>query len=519
MLNFWVKDYVRGDFGSAQDKKRNHNRIRRLYDLSVKDQYNIDDQTWNDLEMDDIFTGIDRTYSSAGEGALYRMLRTPEMDKEILEEREKIITEFSNNLDLTTKIRIILFNMGFDRKNVLLDMITQELVINKKKYYIYTLLGKILPIVWVLGAIIFAEPRLIILLMVNLFINIYFSQKEETVVRAKGLVYLKSLFTAAEKISKIKNDNIKSYTESISEQLSELKKIERGLTLIKFVKAFGELLDLFTMPLLLHETTYYNVSGNIKGNENKIFNLINTIGEVDALIGIASFTTSNKEKICKPEFTEGVSLDIKEGFHPLVQDAVPNSINIDKKGMVLTGTNMSGKSTFLRMIGSNILFAQTFNFAFAKSYKGSFFNVVTSISPKDDILNGKSYYMAEATSLLRVINSMNDDIPVFCAIDEIFRGTNPIERIASSIEILKYIINRNSVSIVTTHDYELTELLKGIYDFYYFSEEVDDKTGLKFDYKLKRGTSKSRNAIKLLEYIGYPKEITEGALKRAENNC
>lgn len=512
----WIKNYIRNDFKNPQEKKRKFAKIRALFDLSEKNKYSIDDQTWNDLVMDEVYSEIDRTYSSAGEAALYSILRNPIMDEERLKKRRDLISKFKEDLDLTTKIRIILYDMGFDRKNILLEMIDQNMVVNKMKYYIYTILGKVIPAILILCVIILKEPRLMTVLLVSIFINFYISQKEETVVRAKGLVYLKSLFVAAKKISKIENEEIKYYTTIINSNLKDLKKVDKGLIAIKFIKAFGDLFDLVAMPLLLHETTYYKISAELEGNEGKIFSLMYMVGEIDAFIGIASYISSNEDKISSPKFIEETSLFIKEGIHPLLKNPVANTIDIDKKGIVLTGTNMSGKSTFLRMIGTNILLAQTFYFVFAKEYRASFFNIVTSISPKDDIVSGKSYYLAEAESLLRIINNLDNDVPVFCAIDEIFRGTNPVERIASSAEILRYINERDSISIVATHDMELTEMLRENYDFYYFSERVDDKSGLKFDYKIKRGVSETRNAIKLLDYIGYPKEITTSALRRCK---
>ena len=177
---------------------------------------------------------------------------------------------------------------------------------------------------------------------------------------------------------------------------------------------------------------------------------------------------------------------------------------------------MSGKSTFLRMMGVNIIFAQSFYFVLAKEYSAPFFNIVSSISPNDDLTKGKSFFMAEVESILRIIKALEKDVPVFCPIDEIFRGTNPIERIAMSAEILTYLNNGKTISIVATHDRELTDILKENYDFYYFSENVDTNRGLSFDYKIKKGISQTRNAIKLLEYMGYPSEIIDRSYKRAE---
>ena len=125
-----------------------------------------------------------------------------------------------------------------------------------------------------------------------------------------------------------------------------------------------------------------------------------------------------------------------------------------------------------------------------------------------------SYYLGEAEALLRILNSLEGNITTFCMIDEIFRGTNPIERVASSTEIIKYIMNRNALALIATHDLELTEVDKDKYECYYFSELVDEKEGLKFDYLMKKGVSPTRNAIKLLKFIGYPEEIIEGANER-----
>ena len=83
---------------------------------------------------------------------------------------------------------------------------------------------------------------------------------------------------------------------------------------------------------------------------------------------MASYKESVNDKISTPTFVNETSLNISNGIHPLIDDSVPNSINIDNKGIVLTGTNMSGKSTFLRMLTINILFAQCFNFVLAKKY-------------------------------------------------------------------------------------------------------------------------------------------------------
>lgn len=514
---FITKSFIKGDLYMKQYKERNFKNIRRLYDLLYKGDYSIDEQTFNDLNLEEVFTNIDRTYSTAGAEALYCMLRNPLMDKERLQTRSEMIDSFIKDEDLLVKIRYILYKMPLDKKNRLIDMIVSLTNVSMIKFVIYSILGKIIPIALIVIAIVLKDPRYIAALLLPFFLNIYINQKEESKINGDGLVQLRNLIETAKKLSKINDNKIESYKDKLNGILKSLSVIDRATLEMKLCHIFGGVFEIITIPFLIEETTYYRISGHIKNNVNEILQLFYLVGEIDALAAIASYKVSNKGKWTTPIFVDQTSLEIKNGVHPLVKEPVANSILLNGKGIVLTGTNMSGKSTFLKMLGTNILLAQTFNFALAGEYKASFMNIVTSISPKDDINNGKSYYLAEAEAILRIINSLDKDIPVFCLIDEIFRGTNPVERIASSAEILKYINDRDAITVVATHDREITEILKDKFGFYYFSEDVDSKNGLKFDYKLKKGVSKTKNAIKLLEYIGYPKEIIKSAYKRTES--
>jgi len=101
---------------------------------------------------------------------------------------------------------------------------------------------------------------------------------------------------------------------------------------------------------------------------------------------------------------------------------------------------------------------------------------------------------------------------VLCFIDEVLRGTNTLERIASSSQILKQLATLKSLCFAATHDLELAKILSGRFDNYHFEEKVEENNVV-FDYKLRKGTTKTRNAIKLLEMIGYNKQITKGAEK------
>lgn len=506
---------VRKQYEEEVEKNRKFQYIRKFFDMSKKGEYTIDDDTWSDMDMDSVYEKLDRTNSTPGESALYYMLRNPLKDEEKLKKRDKLIEVFKNNSNLREKLLCIFFELSIDAKNTFLDMIESELVVNKFKYYLYTLLGKVVPIISIILLILFGEKYALMIIAcssLNMFINF----KERDIIKSRGIIYLKDILKASKKIANIKNEDIKDYIDTMKINVNQVKDIDRSTLLIGIINMWQGFFEVISTLFLIEECAYYKISGVLKEKKKYLMNIFYTLGELDAILSISGYQKSLKYDYVKPNFVDEVSLDITDGIHPLLDNPVANTISIKDKGVVLTGTNMSGKSTFLRMLGINIILSQTFYFALAKKYKASFFNIVSSISPNDDLLKGKSYYMAEAEGILRIVNALKKELPVFCPIDEIFRGTNPIERIAMSAEILTYINNEKTISIVATHDRELVDILKDSYEFYYFSEDVNSQSGLSFDYKLKSGVLQTRNAIKLLDYIGYPKEITEKAYKRAE---
>ncbi len=514
-INKGIIKVIRREYKGDIEKTRAHKDIRKLFDMMGKGEYTLDDQTWDDLDMDKVYDKLDRSYSSLGEATLYSMLRNPLMDEKELKNRDKLIEAFKDNEAIREALQYIFFSLNRDRRNAFLNMIESDLTINRFKYYLYTFLGKILPVIIILLAI-FIDKKLMAALVAVSMLNMFINNNERNTIKSYGIFYLRSIIKAAKNISGIRNKDIIDYTDKIAYILNNIKELDRGTRLIGFANMWGGLFESLSVIFLIEESAYYAISSVLKGKKQYLMELYCTIGELEALLSISGYQFNLRYQCVKPRFVQETALNIEEGVHPLIDDAVPNSINIDGKGIVLTGTNMSGKSTFLRMLGVNMLLAQTFYFALAKGYEACFFNIVTSISPNDDLVKGKSYYMAEAESILRIIKALEKKAPVFCPIDEIFRGTNPIERISLSAEILIYLSQGRTISIAATHDRELADILKDIYEFYYFSEIVDSSKGLSFDYKLKKGVSQTRNAIKLLQHMNYPKAIIDNSYRRAE---
>ena len=206
----------------------------------------------------------------------------------------------------------------------------------------------------------------------------------------------------------------------------------------------------------------------------------------------------------------------EEIYHPLIEDPVPYSFELNNMGALVTGSNASGKSTFLRTIGINSILSQTLYIALAKNFTSSYFKLLTSIGTTDSIVEGDSYFMAEAKSLRRILDSLSPEQPVLCILDEIFRGTNTAERISAAKEALNYMIERNCCVVAATHDLELTNLVNERYKNYHFRELIEEND-IKFDYILRHGPCTTRNAIAILKYLGYPEEIYEKAMESAES--
>ena len=174
---------------------------------------------------------------------------------------------------------------------------------------------------------------------------------------------------------------------------------------------------------------------------------------------------------------------------------------------------MAGKTTFLRTMGINALFAQTIYTCFAAYYCGSYFRIISLINEADNLMEGKSYYLMEAEHLLRMIKASEGDILTLCLIDEPLGGTNSAERVIASFEILRFFFEHNALVITATHDLELAKMLEFGFKSYHFTDDVDDK-GLKFDFKLKEGITSTSNAIRLLKYLKYPEDIINQAMKK-----
>jgi len=236
----------------------------------------------------------------------------------------------------------------------------------------------------------------------------------------------------------------------------------------------------------------------------KVKDWIEGIGEIESLISFSVLNNINTH-ITFPEIVDGKSRIIAEELgHPLINmgDRVDNDIKLDNEIFIITGSNMSGKTTFLRTMGINLVLAYNGAGVCAKSMKLTLLGIVTSMRIVDDLKGGISTFYGEILRIKRIIDRAEAQDNMIFLIDEIFTGTNSMDRILGAKNVIGNLNKDNIIGMITTHDLELCTLdSKERIRNFYFEDKYDGNT-IKFDYKIKPGKSTSTNARNLMNLAG-----------------
>lgn len=237
---------------------------------------------------------------------------------------------------------------------------------------------------------------------------------------------------------------------------------------------------------------------------------LDCLAEVEAASALATFADLHRE-YGWPAHVNEVRLSATQLGHPLIsaQSRITNDFNLSRLGTIhlVTGSNMSGKSTFLRTIGINLCLAQAGGPVCAATFEWRWGRLACCIRVNDSLDAGLSFFYAEVKRLKSILDATEDRTapPVLFLIDEIFKGTNNRERLTGSRAYIKAISAGNGLGLVSTHDLELTDLNKETTSLinFHFQENVTAGT-LSFDYKLRPGPCPTTNALRIMELEGLP---------------
>ena len=235
--------------------------------------------------------------------------------------------------------------------------------------------------------------------------------------------------------------------------------------------------------------------------------------ELEALSSLATYADLNDGSVVMPQLETAVAVQFsaQQLGHPLIRyDArICNDFHANQPGMVtiITGSNMAGKSSFLRTIGINLVLAYAGGAVVAQTFSTSFFRLFASIRVQDSLTDGYSFFYAEVRRLAQLLEALQDEgeRPLFYLIDEIFRGTNNRERLIGSQAYLAALAEQPGIGIVATHDLELVHLADehSTIRNYHFRDGVENGR-MVFDYKLHEGPCPTTNALKIMELAGLP---------------
>jgi hypothetical protein len=225
------------------------------------------------------------------------------------------------------------------------------------------------------------------------------------------------------------------------------------------------------------------------------------LAELEALSAMATWA-AERPADAFPELAEGAVLEAKQLGHPLLDEPVCNDVSLTGQAWVITGSNMSGKTTLLRAIGLNTVMALSGLPVCAQAMKVSRLNVLTSMRVKDSLERGVSYFYAEVQRIKALLDGAKaaNGTALFL-LDELLMGTNTRERQIASKKLLELLMQAHAIGAVTTHDLTLTEV-KNVRNVH-FRDEVDGGT-MRFDYQLRDGVVETTNALKLLDAAGVP---------------
>ncbi|MBO4988351.1 MAG: hypothetical protein J6C63_05880 [Lachnospiraceae bacterium] len=514
------KEKLITEYGSNNKREYKNEEFSHInaYYKKHKSGYYLDDITWNDLNMDDIYKQMDYAKSSAGDEYLYYLLRTPKTEMSDWTDYEEKVSYFMTHEKERVALQLALHKMGRTGKYSIYDYLDNLEGLGKRSS-IKSIVADIILVASIILMFINLSWGLVIFFITLLFnVKEYLSKKGEIDPYITSFRYLFRVLDEVDELKKLK-------TPVIGHEIKELSALkERFANFMRFSyllmspgRMSGDMmeigLDYVRMIFHLDIIKFNSMLEHVCAHKREIDRMLTIIGHLDVLLCVGEYRTY-LEEYSIPEYKAG-AYQAEALYHPLLQQPVKNDVNV-MKSMLITGSNASGKSTFLKTLALNAVLAQSIHTVCADSYIADYFRIYSSLTLKDNIFDGDSYYMAEIKSIKRIMDAYaKEGAPVLAFVDEVLRGTNTIERISASSVILQQMAGLNGFCFAATHDLELTEILKNYYENVHFEESIENND-IVFPYRLQKGKATSRNAIALLAIMGYDSAITNMARNQAQ---
>ncbi len=524
----YMETGIKTRFGQLKDDPSDIGTIRSYHRLYRGEDVALDDAVCSDIDLDELFCYADRCITPVGELVLYDRFRQMKRSSRVSDDEDDI-SRIAEDEGFRAKVEAALSAVN-GRKGLSVNALLNMSVHIARWHRFSWLIPVMECLALVLMLIYFPPAVVIIFVLAALALNVYVHYLNKTYVDLfiRPLIQLDQIRQSAVRLSEIDRFNP---LQDINHSVSNLSKLSGRLRIFSLngilesdvMVVFYSLIELLKIIFCVEPMLTYAILRKMDDVSKDSRILIDYIGGWDVLYSTASFRRWMES--CGfvwsyPEFVAGgQALDAVEMYHPLIKDCVPNSIRIDRS-VIITGSNMSGKSSFIKTIAVNIVSAYALNMSFSGRISLPECRISTVLSVSDDLDEGKSYYMAEAMRIKTIIDrctASDGSVTDFVFIDEIFKGTNTVERISIADAVIRYLSSlEKTIAVVSTHDIELARGLEEVLDTYHFNETVDSEK-IRFSYTIAPGVVYTRNAISLLRLCGYPLSIIQKADKNAQN--
>jgi len=473
----------------------------------------------NDLDIfgrASLFQYINRTTSEPGSKRLAEYLKAP-ASISVISERQKAAKELSGKQIWIQHLRSAAMKnkITFSGKNRLEEWMEEPLVFSGFKPWNW--LRYILPVIilTIVALFIFDIVGYTIFYLALLIFAIIAYQVNKFVapVHQQLTKVADELTTLSSNISAIENEKFES-TLLKRWQSFFLDKNKKASGDILKIKKILDRLDLrynMVLSLPLNILLLWNLQQVLdlekwkQKQEDSIDKWFDTLAGFEALNSFGILTFNEPGWLFPGIFEKYFSIEGKEIGHPLIpkEKRVDNYIDIPTSGdlMLVTGSNMAGKSTYLRSIGVNVVLAMAGAPVCAKSFSVSHVQLISSMRITDNLEESTSTFYAELKKLKTIIERVNNGERLFILLDEILRGTNSLDRHTGSKALIRQLMKKNAAAIIATHDLDLANLFSENILNYHFDVQVSNEE-LYFDYRLKPGICNSLNASILMKKIG-----------------
>lgn len=482
----------------------------------------LDDHTWDDLNLDAVFEQLDRTESTLGQQALYCRLRQAPAAAD-LEAFEQVVSRMAAEPSTRERAQLALSHLqnpsGYD-----LWWLARPDAIERRPWHVVYPLAGLTMLTAVVASLIW--PGVLLLVIAGAVLNLVV--RATTAGRVIWVVepfrQVAAVLAVADALLFLADNPGAPIAGSLRHDLPMLRRLKRlarsiGPDPLRSNEIVYLVMEYLNVLFLLDVNAVYFAARELRKSGPALLRVLDAVGGVDAAISVASVRAGANEWTRASFVAPGSPIRIERLGHPLIAHAVPNSLELEPgRGALITGSNMSGKTTFIRTAGVNVVLAQTINTCFADRYEAPVLRVCSCIGTADDLLAGKSYYLAEVERVLSLVTASGSRAPHVFLLDELFRGTNAIERIAAAEAVLKELVAAGGGTphyvVAATHDGELVDFLAGLYSAFHFGDQLGTD-GLAFDYRLHPGMTHTRNALALLRLHGAPPAMISRAVERA----